>query len=105
MVQVPLGVFHPEMPGAGFLGVLDDEEARRRVDEQAVLRVLRQARPLIVSDDFDDAAERFARAYPQVWSYIRSRTRTVRRIGGFQLRDWLPEDAGPTGPEGPGPGS
>jgi hypothetical protein len=87
------------------LGVLEEREARQRVDQQAILRVLRQSRPLIVSDDFDPAAARFARAYPLVWSYIQSRTSRVQRIGGFQLLDWLPDHAGPARQEGGRPGS
>jgi hypothetical protein len=68
--------------------LIREEPARKLVDQDELIRRLKQARPLIVDDHFDDQSENVRRMYPRFANFIDTHYREAETFGSFRVLRW-----------------
>ena len=75
------------------LDLVREEQARELVDEDELIRRLREVRPLIVDDSYDHAGQNVRRMYPRFARFIRTHYRQEKEFGKFRVLRWDPQRA------------
>jgi hypothetical protein len=72
-----------------------EEIARALIDESDLIQRIRDVRPLIVDDDFDDHSENVRLMYPRFAQFIRNHYQQVEEFGRFRVLRWSAQETNP----------
>ncbi len=80
----PVELYEFDLYLLGF-GLLENAEARRRIDQRALIERLRTLRPLVVESLEDDRPARLRRALPALGRHLDTHYRRAARFGEFRV--------------------
>jgi hypothetical protein len=72
------------------MDLIPEESARELVDEDELIRRIKNVHPLIVDDDFGPHGENVKRMFPRLASFIRAQYTLEKEFGKFRVLRWDP---------------